>query len=347
MTSEKMNVSGVAVRAGLSLNRIFYSENELEKFSKTVAKRPILKDHDYRTDSTIGKVVKSKFNDNAVEYAGWVVEDGTNLLEKIKDGRISEVSIGAVAGRLCKENEDDDFFIVKDLRCMEISLTPTPATVGTSLTQTLKQLESIEKPSDMKKVKPVLENVAMINASFDIKEEREAEEVVEEETEEKSKVYCPYCERGLASLEQLRKHLKKHKEEVGEEETKKEENIQEKLKHNEEVIEMVNETIKPKVDEKKAEKLLAKEKELSEREEALKVKEQEMTDKRISELTDKYKGLCEERKLEARDTTKVSEDVLKILIEEVEKVPVKEDAEEDKPDDKADEKNEEKPDDKT
>ncbi len=318
MTTEKMDVSGVAIRAGLSLNRIFYSKEELQKFTKTLQNRPVLKDHDYRTDMTVGKIVKTKFVDSAVEFKGWVADDGNNLLEKIRDQRISEVSIGAVCGRICKENEDDDFYIVKDLKALELSLTPTPATVGTSMHQAIEQMENVEEPSDIENIKPVIENITLINEKFDIKESRKKVEIEE-------KVFCPYCEKPFMSLEQLRKHLKKHTEEIVGDEKKLTENLENK--------------------EAEANKM-AEEDKLKEREDALKVKEAEATEKIkaleektkvLKEAEDKfaevkrqesataYKELCKEKKIEARETEKLSEEILKVLIEEVGKIQVKED----------------------
>jgi hypothetical protein len=56
------------------------------------------------------------------------------IVDKIKDGRINEVSIGALAGQLVKESEDSEESIAKNLCGMELSTTPIPGVVGTSLT---------------------------------------------------------------------------------------------------------------------------------------------------------------------------------------------------------------------
>lgn len=135
MANEKIKVSGVAIREGISRNHVKYTAKELKKFAPTLSGRPILKDHEGMTDNTIGLVERGDFlNDGQlVTYEGWIKEDGTNLIEKIKDGRIKEVSIGAIAGKVVMENEDDDFIVVKDLEAMELSTTPVPGVKGTSL----------------------------------------------------------------------------------------------------------------------------------------------------------------------------------------------------------------------
>ena len=83
-----IKVNGVAVREGISRNRIKYTAEALSKFSSTLANKPILKDHDARVDNTIGLVTQSHTVDGgkSVRYEGWVKEDGTNVIERIKDG---------------------------------------------------------------------------------------------------------------------------------------------------------------------------------------------------------------------------------------------------------------------
>ena len=133
--NKKIKISGIAVKEGISRNKRKYISEELEKFAPTLVGRPILKDHEGITDNVIGKIAESRFNkvDKSVTYTGWVKEDGTGLLEKIKDGRISEVSIGAIAGKMVKENKEDDILIPINMEALELSTTPVPGNKGTSL----------------------------------------------------------------------------------------------------------------------------------------------------------------------------------------------------------------------
>lgn len=135
MTSDKIKISGIAVREGVSRNNRKYIAKELKSFAPTLVNRPILKDHEGVTDNVIGKVTTSEFKEdgNMVVYEGWIKEDGTKLLDKVRDGRISEVSIGAMAGRVVKENEDDDIIIPTQMEALELSTTPVPGNKGTSL----------------------------------------------------------------------------------------------------------------------------------------------------------------------------------------------------------------------
>lgn len=146
--ADKMKVSGIAIKEGVSRNGIMYTAKELAKFTPTLSGRPIIKDHAALTDNVIGKITESKSVDGReVSYSGWIKEDGTGIIDKIKDGRISEVSIGAMCGKLVKESEDSEYVIAKDMTAMELSTTPTPGVIGTSISQSIKnyEKESIEK----------------------------------------------------------------------------------------------------------------------------------------------------------------------------------------------------------
>jgi len=133
--SNKIKISGIAVKEGTSRNKRKYISSELEKFAPTLNGRPILKDHEGITDNVIGKITESKFNPETTEvsYFGWIKEDGTGIVEKIRDRRISEVSIGALAGKVVKETKDSDILIPIDMEALELSTTPVPGNKGTSV----------------------------------------------------------------------------------------------------------------------------------------------------------------------------------------------------------------------
>ena len=158
MMSQKVQVQGIAVRPGISKNGILYNEEELRNFTPTLINKPILKDHRGEVDNTVGLVEATGESMGVVTYSGWVKEDGTNLIEKINDGRIKEVSIGAFVKQLVKENDDDEHMTAVGLEGMELSLTPTPAVTGTSVTQTLKTMEA-HKIDKKIKVLPICESV--------------------------------------------------------------------------------------------------------------------------------------------------------------------------------------------
>ena len=169
MSSKKINIEGTAIVEGVSRNGIIYEAAELDKFAPTLTGRPILKDHEGLTDNTIGKITESKsINDGkSVSYRGWIKEDGSGILEKIKDGRISEVSIGAMVGKLVKEKAEDTDFIARDMHALELSTTPVPGVDGTSVKQSENNMEySEEMLKDM-----ITESYDESNLKIGIKEE--------------------------------------------------------------------------------------------------------------------------------------------------------------------------------
>ena len=189
MISEKINVGGIAVRPGISKNGILYSVEELNNFAPTLAGRPILKDHSGTTDNTIGIVENSTSDSNGVvSYNGWIKEDGSNILEKINDGRIKEVSIGAFCKQIVKENDDDEYYTAIGVEAMELSTTPVPAVKGTSLSQSLESIEKHKLDSSVK-ILPIYEqlnkNVEVSNMTDEEKPKEEVAPVEEAPAEEK------------------------------------------------------------------------------------------------------------------------------------------------------------------
>ena len=170
---KKINVNGIAIREGLSRNGILYTREELDKFAPTLTNKPILKDHISEVDNTIGLVTSSEGINNGaeVQYTGWVKEDGTNVIERIEDKRIKEVSIGAIVGKLVKESEDSEYVIAKDMKAMELSLTPTPGVVGTSISQAF---GIDEKTGKEKQIKNIIESLSTIK-DYSVQEQLEKE----------------------------------------------------------------------------------------------------------------------------------------------------------------------------
>ncbi len=185
METEKLNVNGLAIKPQISRNRVKYTAEELDKFAKTLKGVSIQKDHSPSVDSAVGLVTKSESNKGRVTYEGWIKEDSTNLIEKVKDKRISKVSIGAICGQLVREKEDGDIMIAKDLVAVELSLVVVPGIVGATVKQSLDSIRQNKENSKVK-VKPILE-------SFETEEEvklteEEIKGITESIEEEEGKV---------------------------------------------------------------------------------------------------------------------------------------------------------------
>lgn len=135
MKLENIKVHGVAIKAGISKNGIKYTPENLGKTAHELADKPILKDHKALTDNTVGRTTKASFDvkGESVMFEGWIKEDGTGVTEKIADGRIKEVSIGAAVEQLLQENAEDNYVIAEGIHYLELSTTPTPGVEGTSI----------------------------------------------------------------------------------------------------------------------------------------------------------------------------------------------------------------------
>lgn len=191
MESKKILVKGTAIRQGVSRNKMKYLATELTSFAPTLTNKPILKDHTGTVDSTVGLLTHTFTDDNgeSVKFEGWVKDDNTGVGEKVQDGRIKEVSIGAIAKRVVKESEDSDELIPRGLEGMELSLTPIPGVVGTSISQSV----------------PLTEHVNMF---------KNIEERKEVKMDVKEMVACPDCGKEVADKAELSKHMEdKHMEE--------------------------------------------------------------------------------------------------------------------------------------
>lgn len=187
MNAQKIEINGIAINEGKSRNGVIYNSEELINFAPTMVGRPILKDHESLTDNVIGKITEAKSinGGKSVAYKGWIKEDGTGIVEKIKDSRISEVSIGAIVGRLVKESEDSEDVIAKDMTAIELSTTPTPGVNGTSVSQSEAFTED-EVSEMIKKHESHFNSYKEVNemAEENEKIEDSEEEVAEEATEE-------------------------------------------------------------------------------------------------------------------------------------------------------------------
>jgi hypothetical protein len=188
-----VKVNGIAIRVGISKNGIKYTPENLQATAHELNDKPILKDHKALTDNTIGRTTSAKYSEEAISFEGWVKEDGTGITERIADGRIKEVSIGASVERLVKETSDDDCVIAEGIHYLELSTTPTPGVIGTSIAlsigesisadtaKTLKEalakevtLKTTEVNTMEETVKPAMPDTAVLEENQKLKAELEA-----------------------------------------------------------------------------------------------------------------------------------------------------------------------------
>lgn len=141
---ETIKVQGIALVSGVSRNNVMYTSDEMRKTAHELTNKPILMDHESKSNGVIGKTTSSKFlpNENAIQYEGWIKETGHGIVEAIKDGRLETVSIGAMCEELLQE-DDSPQMMARGIHYLELSTTPTPGVEGTSLHQSLSTISGI------------------------------------------------------------------------------------------------------------------------------------------------------------------------------------------------------------
>ena len=140
-------IRGTAINETTTHNNHKYIAEELEKAAPSLVGRPLLVDHDNRVESIKGKVNDSYYDSlsKSIKFEAKVMD--TKIKEMIKDGRISNVSIGAFAEDLIKE-ESTGALIAKGLKIVELSLVAVPAdnqaTFASAMANNFQIKESLE-----------------------------------------------------------------------------------------------------------------------------------------------------------------------------------------------------------
>src|SRR3990167_1580666 len=218
----RIEVKGIAVRSGVSKNNHKFLPEELVKaVDRSIGKTyPLIKDHDARTDNTIGRITFGMANvdgsgDTIVTYHGFAIEDGSNILSKIQEGVITEVSIGAHAERMVKESEDSIEEIPIGIHFAELSTTPTPAVDGTMLTKASIQNTIVKEAFTCKECGKEFESKEQLTKHYEIHQNEKTEEPKMTENKQEQSVKVDYAaelsrvqeELAIVKLEQAKKEL--------------------------------------------------------------------------------------------------------------------------------------------
>lgn len=265
-------IKGVAINETTTHNGHKYIAEELQKASSHLIGKKLLVDHRNEVDAIKGIINNSWWNskENRIEFEG-NVKDKT-IREMIKDGRLSDVSIGAFAKDLIKE--EDGTMIAKGLEIVELSFVAVPAdskaNFGMAMAQNFNIKESLNEAEDMKK--------------------------------------CPECGK-MISKDKMKKHMKDdHEEDMGESynhasgsERRYGEMTEEKLQ------EMDSERAKFMEEHKKALEELTI-----------------LRNERRTNLVNEYKKMCLAKRVKEKDVSNISEDMIKLLIEQLKDIIIEE-----------------------
>jgi len=130
--AKKMMISGVAISASTSRNGITYEGEELGKAAASLKGRPLMKDHSGSVRDIVGRVKTSVWNSmtQSIEFSASVLDE--EIQEMLRDGRITDVSIGAKVDDL-RENEDGTVSAI-GIEFLELSLVAVPGIVDQGIT---------------------------------------------------------------------------------------------------------------------------------------------------------------------------------------------------------------------
>ena len=167
---EDCHIKGIAISETTTHNGHKYIAEELEKAAPGLTGKKLLVDHRNEVDAIKGKVIKANWNGaiRAIEFEAQVMDK--HIQEMVRDGRISNVSIGAFAEDLIKQ--EDGSYIAKGIKFAELSLVAVPAddnaSFGVAMSRSIQMKESLSPPS--------------VEKIFD-KDERRLKDMTEEITE--------------------------------------------------------------------------------------------------------------------------------------------------------------------
>jgi len=137
---ETMKISGVAISASTSRNGVTYEASELAVSAITLKGKPLMMDHTGSVRDIVGRVIMSIWNESteSIEFVATVMEP--EIEKMLKDGRITDVSIGAKVNDL-KKNKDGTVSAI-GIEFLELSLVAIPGIVDqgiTSINQAIKK----------------------------------------------------------------------------------------------------------------------------------------------------------------------------------------------------------------
>lgn len=139
-TSESpLTIKGRAINETITSNRVKYVSEELDNAAPSMIGKPLLNSHNHDdVRETLGKVVDAKKVAGGIDYIAEIDPDERKIINKVKRGYISKVSICADCRKLEKEivEEKDDaypVYVAKGMTFRELSLVTVPGDDNSSI----------------------------------------------------------------------------------------------------------------------------------------------------------------------------------------------------------------------
>jgi len=146
---KKLYIAGNAIDAGISRNKVDYSEEELRAAALTLIGKPILLNHDSNdVRNIVGKVVDARYDNGSIPFKAEIDTNETSIVSKIKDGFINSVSIGAEYADIY--TDDAGVKHPSGIQFLELSLVPIPGVPTATISQVIEESYEHKKSEDEK-----------------------------------------------------------------------------------------------------------------------------------------------------------------------------------------------------
>ena len=166
-------ISGVAINATTTRNGHVFLAEELQKSAKTLRNKPLLKDHNNSVESIVGRVTNNVSFNNEKEQVLFDARVMDKVMqEKISQGLIDSVSVGAIVKEVEYDDKDETKEILRGIEFLELSLVAIPAdkgaTFATAIAESLKTSEAkIEIRQHNKEEEKMSENTNILQEEND------------------------------------------------------------------------------------------------------------------------------------------------------------------------------------
>ena len=185
VNSNPMLIKGLAITETTTRNNVTYVAEELEKSAHTFRNKPVLLDHQNSVRAIVGRTTEKVSYDKikkGIMFEAKIMD--REIQQMIKDGRITNVSIGAMISELSEENGK---IYAKGITGLEISLVAVPGDENASVSSFFEVVERFmlnkKRIEEREKSDKIIKEIALKN-----KIKKEAEEFVKKAWKEGEKM---------------------------------------------------------------------------------------------------------------------------------------------------------------
>ena len=154
--SKDFLIQGTAINSTITRNGVEFVSEELKSSAASLRNKPLLKDHINSVDSIVGRTTNNvSFDESSgsIVFEGRVVDKDTQ--EKINNGLITNVSVGAMVDDLEEAKNDDGevtHMVLRGVEFVELSFVAVPADPKAGLAQAVKASFDLKNKAQKNKI---------------------------------------------------------------------------------------------------------------------------------------------------------------------------------------------------